>query len=307
MRDSLRFGSINGITIGVHWTIAIVAALFTLALSGGILPAFAPGYSSGAYLIMAVVTAALFFASIVAHELGHSLVAQRNGIGVSGITLFALGGVAKLEDDPADAGSAARIALAGPAVSVAIGVGGLVAGVLAGALGLPTLVAAGLAWLGIINLGMAVFNMIPALPLDGGRTLQAYLWHRKGDRDEATISAAKLGRFFGWAMIAFGLWQFFTGGAGLWFALIGWFVTAGARAEAMRARFEIQRRNWAPPAWPTWGFAAGNRPPQNGPAAGTGWTGAYPPYQQAPPPNPADRCDVVDVTGRPVEGIVPRT
>ncbi|MEM9614512.1 MAG: site-2 protease family protein [Actinomycetota bacterium] len=306
MRDSLRFGSINGITIGVHWTIAIVAALFTLALSGGVLPAFAPGYTSGAYMVMALVTAVLFFASIVAHELGHSLVAQRNGIGVSGITLFALGGVAKLESDPKDAGSAARIALAGPAVSVAIGVGGLVAGVLAGALGLPTLVAAGLAWLGIINLGMAVFNMIPALPLDGGRTLQAYLWHRSGDRDVATISAAKLGRFLGWAMIAFGLWQFLNGGAGLWFALIGWFVTAGARAEAMRARFEIQRRTWAPPAWPPFGFRAGD----GRQAATGGWPGGpvgFPPYQQAPPPTPADRYDVVDVTGRPVERTESRT
>ncbi len=301
MRDSLRFGSINGITIGVHWTIAIVAALFTLALSGGILPAFAPGYSSGAYTAMALVTAVLFFASIVAHELGHSLVAQRNGIGVSGITLFALGGVAKLESEPTEAGAAARIALAGPAVSVAIGVGGLAAGALAGALGLPTLVAAGLAWLGIINLGMAVFNMIPALPLDGGRTLQAYLWHRKGDREEATISAAKLGRFLGWGMIAFGLWQFLSGGAGLWFILIGWFVSSGARAEAMRARFEIQRRTWAPPTWPIWGFASGDGRHQDRTDT-HGWTGGYPPYQQAPPPNPADRHDVVDVTGRPVEG-----
>lgn len=287
MRDSLRFGSIRGITIGVHWSILIVAALFTFTLSGAILPAVAEGYGSTAYLLMALATAAMFFASIVAHELGHSIVAQRNGIGVSGITLFALGGVAKLEQEPNDAGAAARIALAGPAVSVAIGVAGVAGSLLASWLGLPALLVAGIGWLGIINLGMAVFNMIPALPLDGGRTLQAYLWHRRGDRERATISAAALGRFIGWAMIAFGLWQFLNGGAGLWFAIIGWFVMSSARAEAARARFELRRREWAPPLWPQW-LLNPNAARQ------------YPSYQQAPPPNAADRFDVVEVTGRPV-------
>lgn len=242
MRDSLRLGSIRGITIGLHWSILIVAALFTLTLSGAILPAVAPGYAGGAYTLMALATAVVFFASIVAHELGHAIVAQRNGIGVSGITLFALGGVAKLEREPDDAGAAARIALAGPAVSVAIGVLGGLGALVAGGLGLPTLLAAGIGWLGVINLGMAVFNMIPALPLDGGRTLQAYLWHRQGDRERATISAAGVGRFLGLAMVAFGVWQFLNGGAGLWFALIGWFIMSSARAEATRARFELRRR-----------------------------------------------------------------
>ncbi len=320
MRDSVRLGSINGIPIGLHWTVALVAAFFTLTLAGTLLPALAPGYSSLAYTVTAAVTATVFFASIIAHELGHSLVAQRNRVGVSGITLFALGGVAKLDSEPDNAGAAARIALAGPAVSVAIGIGSLIgAGVLA-TLGLPTLVTSGVLWLGIINLGMAVFNMLPAFPLDGGRVLQAWMWHRKGDRERATISAATVGRYLGWAMIAFGLWSLLTGGGGLWTALIGWFIVAGAGAEARRARFEIQRRQWAPPAWPGV-FFTGHRPApgSNGPTSagptGFGPTGFGP--QGPPPPRADERFDprrpstwpgpadqgqdgVIEVSGRPV-------
>ncbi|MEM8924354.1 MAG: site-2 protease family protein [Actinomycetota bacterium] len=287
MRDSVRLGSVNGIPIGLHWSVALVATFLIVTLTGSILPAIAAGYSAGAYLVIATGVTVAFLASIVAHELGHSIVAQRNDVNVRGITLFALGGVAKLEREPDNAGAAARIALAGPAVSVAIGVAGVVGWALTGALGLPSLVVATLGWFGLINLGMAVFNMIPALPLDGGRTLQAALWHRRGDRERATISAANIGRYLGWAMVAFGLWLFLNGGGGLWYALIGWFVASSARAEGARARFELQRRNWAPPAWPQFlvdpGFyryaATGRRP--------------------GPSDRPGDRDDVVDVTGRP--------
>ena len=284
MRDSVRLGKISGISIGLHWSIALIAGLFTITLAGTILPGVAAGYTAGAYLIVAAAVAVAFLASIVAHELGHSLVAQRNDVGVSGITLFALGGVAKLENEPSNPGAAARIALAGPAVSVAIGVGSLVVGQVVAALGFPTLVVAGITWLGVINLAMAglfwvVDALPPALPLDGGRALQAALWKRNGDPHQATISAATLGRYIGAALIAFGIWQFLAGAGGIWTALIGWFILASAKAEAFRAQVEIQRRSWNPTEWMGWAYG--------GP--------------QPPPPRPETRVggpEVIDVDGR---------
>jgi Zn-dependent protease len=242
MRPTIRLGKMFGIDVGLHWSILLIAFVLISALSGTVLPSFAPGLAGAAYLLAAVSTAALFMGSIVAHELGHSIVAQRNGIEVRGITLFALGGVAALESEPEDPGAAARIAIAGPAVSVAIGVGALAGAAMLGALGAGGLVVAAFTWLGIINLALAVFNMIPALPLDGGRVLQAALWKRSGQQHHATISAAKVGRWLGWAIVAFGLWQFFQTGAGLWTALIGWFVLTSAKAEGTRARFELRRQ-----------------------------------------------------------------
>ena len=241
MRPSIRLGKISGIDIGLHWTIGLIAFILVTSLSGTILPAWAPGYAGASYLLAALATAVLFLGSIVAHELGHSIVAERNEIKVKGITLFGLGGVAALERDPDTPGAAARIAAAGPAISVAVGVVSLVLAGSLGVLGVPTLVTVSLAWLGIINLALAVFNMVPALPLDGGRVLQAALWKRGGERFGATMKAATWGRRIGWSIVAFGLWQFFTVGTGLWTALIGWFIATSAKAEGMRARFELWR------------------------------------------------------------------
>lgn len=246
MRPSLRLGTIAGIPVGLHWSIGLIGALLTVSLAGTILPVTAPGYAGAAYLVAAVATTGLFLASIVAHELGHSVVAENNGVGVQGITLFALGGVATLENEPRTPGVAARIALAGPAVSLAIGVGSLVAATAAAFLGASPLAVAGLGWLGIVNLFLAGFNLLPALPLDGGRVLQAALWKRQGDRHRATISSATVGRYIGWGLVLLGIWQLGQGGAGLWTAFIGWFVVATARAEEYRARFEQQRQQSSP-------------------------------------------------------------
>ena len=275
MRDSIRLGRISDIPIGLHWSIALIVALFTLGLSGTILPAAAPGYASYLYLPVALSVAVGLLASIIAHELGHSLVAKNNGIPVRGITLFALGGVAKLDGDPRTPGAAARIALAGPAVSVAIGLAAVTASAAAGAFGVPALIGAGLLWLGVINLVMAVFNMLPALPLDGGRVLQAALWKRNGDSERATISAAQVGRWLGWALVAFGLWQFLNTGSGLWTMLIGWFIVSSAKAESLRARFRQRSRSWDPPQW----------------------TSPFGPPPMGPPTRPVD---VIDVEGRKV-------
>jgi Zn-dependent protease len=279
MRSSFHVGRIAGIDIGLHWSIAMIAGLLTLTLSGTVFPATASGYAGAVYLIAAMATAALFLGSIIAHELGHSVVAQNNDVGVKGITLFALGGIAELESEPRTAGAAARIALAGPAVSVAIGIGSLVAAAIAGSLGFPAIAVAALTWLGVINLALAVFNMIPALPLDGGRVLQAAVWHRNGDRHQATISAAKVGIYIGWAIVGVGMWQLFGsggGGSGLWTAFIGWFVLNSARAEGARATSEVRRQR-----------------SQSDPMS---WSPRTPP---PPRHQNAIDVDVIDVTGRP--------
>ena len=249
MRPSIRLGTLFGIPVGLHWSIAVIVGLVTFGLTGTILPQAAPGYASSAYLVIGLAVSVGLLASIVAHELGHALVARRNGVGCRSISLFALGGVAELESEADNPGAAARIAAAGPAVSVAIGAGALVVSGLAGLVGASPLIVTALTTLGIVNLVMAVFNMIPALPLDGGRVLQAALWKRRGDREEATVSAAGVGRFLGWGIVALGLWQLLNGGGGLWTMVIGWFILTSAKAEAMRAEFNIRRRNWAPPVW----------------------------------------------------------
>lgn len=249
LRESIRLGRFAGVPIGLHWSVAVIVALLTISLSGTILPDYAPGYGSVNYLMVAVMTGGLFIASIAAHELGHSVVAVRNGVGVRGITLFALGGVARLDGEAPDAGAAARIAAAGPAVSVAIGLATLAVAEGLSVLGGPALAVAGVAWLGLINLVLAVFNLLPALPLDGGRLLQALLWKRSGDRDQATITAATVGRYGGWGLVLLGLWQTFQGGFGLWTMVIGGFLIMTARTEELRARIARRVGRSGPNPW----------------------------------------------------------
>ncbi len=303
MRPTIRLGTIFGIDIGLHWSIAVIGFVLVSALTGTVLPSLVPGLGATAYFLAAVATAALFLGSIIAHELGHSVVAQRNDVQVRGITLFALGGVAALEREPDDPGAAARIALAGPAVSVAIGLIALAASALVGSVGFGPLTTAAFTWLGIINLALAVFNMIPALPLDGGRVLQAVLWKRSGERHQATISAAKLGRWLGWAIVAFGLWQFTQSGTGLWTAMIGGFVVMSAKAESMRARWALHRQQAQQSPNQQWPFALFNSsphhapPPQGRPQPGPGFD--FDPRRRPPFP-PGGQSEVIDVTGRPV-------
>lgn len=314
MRPTVRLGQVSGINIGLHWSIALIAFILTSSLAGTILPQFAQNYGGGLYLVAALITSALFLASIVAHELGHSLVALRNDIKVTGITLFALGGVASLDGEAANPGVAARVALAGPGVSIGIGAASLAAAVGLNALGLSHLVVVCLVWLGVINVSLALFNLLPALPLDGGRVLQAFLWHRRGNQYDATISAATVGRWIGAGLILVGFWELTQGGNGLWTALIGWFVIVTAKGEARRA--QIQRQRERQPESP---FTSPLMGPFPGPIAGgyrggpfSGWIppnrpGGYyhdQPFGGWPPPRPEDRQgpdDVIDVDGRPVD------
>ncbi|HMF03437.1 MAG TPA: site-2 protease family protein [Acidimicrobiia bacterium] len=231
-RSSIRLGRIFGIPVGLDWSLLLIAGLLTLSLAGDQFPTEFPGEPTAVYWIVGLVAAGLFFASVLAHELAHSLVARRHGVEVDGITLWMLGGVAKLGGESPTAGAEFRIAGAGPATSVGLAALFGVSALIVSALGAPGLLGSALAWLALINGILAVFNLIPAAPLDGGRILSSLLWFHHGNRHRAAATAAQVGVVFGWLLIGLGGvgWLFGLGFGSLWTALIGWFLITAARA-----------------------------------------------------------------------------
>ena len=231
MTSSIRLGRIAGIEIGFNWSLIIVFALIVWTLTSAVFPDQNAGLSDGAYLAMAVVAAVLFFLSILLHELGHALQAQREGLEIDGITLWLFGGVARFKGMFPSAGAELRIAIAGPAVSLALG---FLFVALARFLSLPDAVDGVFAWLGFTNLALLVFNLLPALPLDGGRVLRALLWGARNDFAWATRVSAGIGRGFGFLFIAGGLalFIFLDDYSGAWLAFMGWFLLGAASAEA---------------------------------------------------------------------------
>lgn len=235
MRSTVKLGRISGIEIGLHYSWFIIAALIVLSL-GGRFRQVNPDWSMGEIWIAALITAVLFFVTLLLHELAHSLVAQARGLRVRAITLFALGGVSQIQEDSTDAKTEFWVAIAGPIASVMIGFG-----CLGLALGLgwqrstepQTAVTGVLVWLGYINLGLAAFNMIPGFPLDGGRVLRAIIWALTKDADRSTRIAARVGQVVAVLFILDGIWRYFSGAgfAGLWIAFIGWFLMDAARAS----------------------------------------------------------------------------
>ena len=229
MHASVVLGRVAGVEIGVNWSWIIVVGLVVWSLGAVVFPDEVPGLADGAYVAMALIAALLFFASLLLHELGHAVVARREGMEIAGITLWLFGGVARFQGMFPSAGAELRIALAGPAVSLFLGL--LFLGV-AAAVPLPDAVDGVVAWLGRINLILLAFNMLPALPLDGGRALRALLWLRSGDFMRATRTAGALGRVFGNGLMVLGVVALLAGApGGLWFVAIGFFLSAAAQAE----------------------------------------------------------------------------
>lgn len=208
---SLTLGRYFGIPVRAHWSVVLIAALFGVSLTGQL------GVVGGLVAVVA------FFVSILAHEFGHALVARRYGVETQSIDLWALGGVARLDREPPTPRADGLIAVAGPLVSLVIG---LVTFGSAFVFSSNVLI-----WIGLVNLLLAVFNMLPGAPLDGGRVLRAVRWARTGNKYRAMRDAGNAGRVLGWSMGLIGVGLMFNGQPGIFLAVVGVFIALNARAE----------------------------------------------------------------------------
>lgn len=234
MRSTITLGRIGSIELALNWSLLPLAGILWWLLAFQLLPAASPFSPEATLWPTAVVVVIGFYASLLGHELCHAAVARRRGMGVDRIVLWLLGGMAELRSDARRAGDEVLMAAAGPAGSLALAVvSWLVALGLAhaGASALP--VAAAL-WLARANLVLAVFNMVPAFPLDGGRVLRGLLWWLRGQRRWATTVAARVGQLIGAGMLVYGFTSSFHGGSafgGPWLMVVGGFIVAAAGAQ----------------------------------------------------------------------------
>jgi len=245
----VRLGRIAGIGIVADWSVLVIFSLIAFSLGAGVFPRWHPEWSASLAWTTALVAAVLFFASLLAHELSHALVGRMNGMPVERITLFLFGGIAHLQGEPRSWRAELAMAGVGPLTSFLLAVGFLL---LAGAAAGPVAVDPGdpaaalealsplatiLFWLGLVNVLLAVFSLVPGFPLDGGRVLRAILWGATADLRKATRWASLAGQLFAWLLMSAGLLMLlgvvvpvFGGGpiGGLWLMLIGWFLNSAA-------------------------------------------------------------------------------
>lgn len=242
---AIKIMTLQGFDIKVDPSWLLIAALITWSLATQYFPDTLPGAAAGAHLLLAVIAMLGFFASLILHELAHSVIARHYDVEIKGITLFVFGGVAELGSEPKTAGSEFLIALAGPVMSLVLALGFWFMGLLLSAMDVSA-VSAVIGYLALINLVLAVFNLLPAFPLDGGRILRAYLWARGTDFLAATRTATRAGSAFAYGLMALGLMTLFAGGVipGLWQIFIGIFLLAAARGtyqqEFMKSAFQTQ-------------------------------------------------------------------
>ena len=239
MSGTFQLGRLFGIDIKFHFTWIFIFLLVAWSLAGSFLPANYPGWSTSTYWTVGIIGSALLFASVLVHELSHSLVAISRGYKVSGITLFFLGGVSEIAEEAAHASEEFWIAVVGPASSVVLAV---VFWVLLQAIsGTNSQVEALFQYLAFINLALAIFNLIPAFPMDGGRVLKAAVWQATGSLPKANAVATTTGSLLGYGLIGVGIIIAFTTGnflSGLWLVFIGWFIQSAA--SSTRQQFHVQ-------------------------------------------------------------------
>jgi Zn-dependent protease/predicted transcriptional regulator len=232
-KGSLELFKIAGVQVEVDYSWIVIAALVWWSLSAGYFPGKYPGHSLAGYWMVGAIATVLFFASVLGHELSHAALGNRLGENVSRITLFIFGGMAHLSGEPKTAGDEFKIAAIGPVSSIVIAaIFWAIANSLA-ALDAPALWVAVFRYLAFINVALAVFNLLPGFPLDGGRILRAILWHFWGDFRRATAAAADWGNTIAWGLIALGALEIFGGAlvSGIWMIFIGLFLRGAANAS----------------------------------------------------------------------------
>jgi Zn-dependent protease/CBS domain-containing protein len=237
----MSIGRLFGVNIVVDVSWLFIFAIVSWALGSSSGPFHAIAVTAGVRAALAILTALLFFASVLLHELAHSLVARSQGIPVKEIRLFIFGGASKLTEEPKAPLQAAWLAFAGPLMSLVLA---LLCALAATQIGMTAPAGVVLAYLATANLIVGVFNLLPAFPMDGGRVLQAMLWALTRDRMRATRIAGRVGVIFAWATIAYGITDVLVQGlgGGLWFTFIGWFLLLSAQGEERQARLQVALR-----------------------------------------------------------------
>lgn len=258
-RSGVGLFNLFGIEIRLDWSVLIIFGLIVYSLGTGLFPQWHPDWSAGTAWLTALAAGVIFFVSLLAHELAHSLMARRYGIRVPRITLFLFGGMAEMEAEARTPKQEFFIAVVGPLTSLILGA--LFTG--AAMLAMDDRIASALTedpqaalsgmspwitaflWLGSVNVMLAVFNMVPGFPLDGGRVFRALVWWLTGDPVRATRLASNAGRFVGWLIIAYGFWNVLALGnlGGLWLVFIGWFLTHLARVSYSQLMTERSLRS----------------------------------------------------------------
>jgi Zn-dependent protease len=232
-RSGIDLFRVAGIQIAIDYSWLVIFLLVLWSLAAGYFPQYHPGYTALQYWGVGFVGTLLFFASVLIHELSHALVANRVGQNVRRITLFIFGGMAHLSREPSSAKAEVQIAAVGPLTSLFLGGTFWLVQVGAKRLGAPSLWVGTFEYLAFINVALALFNLLPGFPLDGGRILRGLLWQRSGDMRRATARAADWGGGIAAGLIALGVLQIFTGAlvGGLWLIFIGMFLRGAARAS----------------------------------------------------------------------------
>jgi Zn-dependent protease len=264
MKDTIRLGRLAGVRVGLNWSLLVMVAFVAGELAANRFPIQAPGYTGTAYAVAGGLTAVVLLLGVLLHELGHAIVAGRYRMRVDGITLSWMGGVTRIEGDAQSPGAELGIAGVGPLVSVAFGALLWVVRALFEAAGGGRLAVAALGWLAVINVVLAVFNMLPAAPLDGGRVLHALAWAATRDRWRATRIATTGGVWLGTALVALGFFVLVRAVDplnGFFISFIGWWLLGAARSERQSGQVrqsldgirmsEIMRPVGSAPGWIT--------------------------------------------------------
>ncbi|HEX2711271.1 MAG TPA: site-2 protease family protein [Candidatus Acidoferrales bacterium] len=237
IRQQIPLGRIFGISIGLDYSWFLIFVLLTWSLALTYYPAAVPGQSASLYWALGAVSAVMLFVSVLLHELGHSVTALRYGIPVRSIRIFIFGGVSQIAGEAPSGAAEFWIAFSGPAVSLALAA---IFRLLQASLTGIGPVFAVVKYLAYVNGALALFNLIPGFPLDGGRVLRAILWTTTRDFRRATLTAAMVGRAIAFGFILWGVSQILTGnlGSGLWIAFIGWFLESAASAQVQQQVLE---------------------------------------------------------------------